>query len=123
MMKRIPWIGVDLDSTLAHYDSAFDTSHIGRPVGPMLERVKTWLQQGRTVKIFTARANPASYRNKSDYDYVIAQIQDWCQEYIGQRLEVTCCKDFMMIELWDDRCVQVQPNTGIPVQDFWRHSL
>jgi hypothetical protein len=30
-------------------------------------------------------------------------------------LEVTNAKDMDMIELWDDRAVQVIPNTGNPV--------
>jgi hypothetical protein len=42
----------------------------------------------------------------------VLTIQDWCEKHIGRRLEVTCQKDFAMIELWDDRCVQVVCNTG-----------
>lgn len=34
------WIGVDLDGTLAHYDSWRGVDHIGAPVIPMLDRVK-----------------------------------------------------------------------------------
>ena len=30
-------------------------------------------------------------------------------------LEITNAKDMDMIELWDDRCVQVIPNTGKPI--------
>lgn len=30
-------------------------------------------------------------------------------------LEVTDRKDFSMIELWDDRCIQVRFNTGEPI--------
>ena len=39
-------------------------------------------------------------------------IADWCLEHIGQALPVTCIKDFEMIELWDDRAVAVETNTG-----------
>lgn len=31
---------------------------------------------------------------------------------IGRELPVTATKDFAMIELWDDRAVQVRMNTG-----------
>lgn len=43
---------------------------------------------------------------------IITPIQDWCEEHIGVRLEVTDRKDFGMTELWDDRAVQIIPNTG-----------
>jgi hypothetical protein len=39
-------------------------------------------------------------------------IGDWCEEHIGVRLPITCTKDYGMVELWDDRAVQVIPNTG-----------
>ena len=39
-------------------------------------------------------------------------IRDWCRRHIGQVLTITCVKDFAMVELYDDRCVQVRPNTG-----------
>jgi hypothetical protein len=35
-------------------------------------------------------------------------------------LEVTCVKDFAMIELWDDRAVGVLMNTGQPKTDWMR---
>lgn len=42
-------------------------------------------------------------------------IHSWCKQYIGQALAVTCVKDYRMFELWDDRAVQVEPNTGRPI--------
>lgn len=107
------WIGVDLDGTLAFYDGWKGPEHIGDPIAPMAERVRQWLAQGRTVKIFTARACVAEQ---------IPVVQAWARKHFGVALEVTNQKDFGMVELWDDRCVQVQPNTGLPVAEFWRHS-
>ena len=108
------WIGVDLDGTLAHYDGWAGPESIGAPVPKMVERVRRWLAEGREVRIFTARASvPAQ----------IQPVKDWCRKHFGIELPVTNCKDFGMVELWDDRCVQVQPNTGELVQDFWRHTL
>ena len=49
------WIGVDLDGTLAKYDGWHGIEHIGMPIRPMMERVRTWLAMGIQVKIFTAR--------------------------------------------------------------------
>lgn len=51
---REPWIGVDLDATLAFYTKWGDT--IGKPILPMLTRIYRWRAAGKTVKIFTARA-------------------------------------------------------------------
>jgi len=111
-MNILGWIGVDLDGTLAYYDEWLNVDHIGEPIPSMVQRVKNWLSQGFTVKIFTARvAFP------SDREFIETQtrkIQDWCEKYIGQKLDVTCMKDFAMLELWDDRCVQVAINTGQP---------
>ena len=46
---------------------------------------------------------------------MIEKIQDWTQKHIGERLEVTNQKDYSMVELWDDRAIQVIPNKGIRV--------
>lgn len=124
------WIGVDLDGTLAHYDGFKGPEHIGEPVPAMLERVKQWIEEGREVRIFTARVG-ASLKQNGDGtfdDHHFANqaryhIEQWCIRHVGVKLEVTATKDFGMIELWDDRCVQVQPNAGVPVHEFWKHSL
>lgn len=100
------WIGVDLDGTLAEYGGWKGPDHIGAPIPRMVERVKAWLAEGKAVKIFTARVWG------DDRDGVAEIIQAWCKQHIGQELEVTCAKDYGMIELWDDRAVQVEPNTG-----------
>ena len=39
-------------------------------------------------------------------------MQDWCEANGLPRLEVTDRKDYSMIELWDDRAVCVERNTG-----------
>jgi hypothetical protein len=107
------WIGVDLDGTLAHYDGWKGIDHIGQPIPAMVERVKKWLEDGRTVKIFTARVAghdiPILGGGRSD---VITPIQKWCREHLGQIIGITNIKDFGMIELWDDRAIQVEFNTG-----------
>jgi hypothetical protein len=101
------WIGVDLDGTLAEYDEWRGPTEIGAPVPAMVERVKRWLGEGREVRIFTARAflGPGQ-------DLVVRAIQEWSREHLGAVLLITCIKDFGMIELWDDRAVSVEPNTG-----------
>ena len=103
------WIGVDLDGTLAEYHGWQGIDHIGAPVPAMVERVKRWVAEGKKVKIFTARVSGAS---GDDLHAIVGPIFHWCHEHIGVRLDITCCKDFGMIELWDDRAVQVEMNTG-----------
>jgi hypothetical protein len=113
------WTGVDLDCTLAvHTD--WSTLNIGEPIQPMVNRVKQWLLEGRKVKIFTARVavtNIYSPKVKHISSSMFAMQQEmlirkWCLQHIGQELEVTCTKDFGMTELWDDRTVKVEKNTG-----------
>jgi hypothetical protein len=108
------WIGVDLDGTLAEYHG-WDASNpgIGPPIPAMVERVKQWLVEGKHVKIMTARVG----HDHAGMAFVKEDIQQWCEQHIGQRLEVTCIKDFAMIELWDDRAVRVVPNQGVPCCD------
>lgn len=109
------WIGVDLDGTLAQYDGWQGPTHIGPPVSVMLARVKRWLEHGHEVygevgvKIVTARV---STPDPVERQAVAEAIFAWCREHIGVVLEVTHEKDYGMIELWDDRAVQVEANTG-----------
>jgi hypothetical protein len=98
------WIGVDLDGTLAEYNPHVGTTSIGNPVPAMVDRVKAWIGNGQTVKIFTARV--------CDGEKSRDAIEKWCEEHIGQKLEITNVKDYGMIELWDDRVVRVKTNTG-----------
>lgn len=110
------WIGVDLDGTLAHYDGWQGADHVGAPVPAMAERVKRWLEEGRQVKVFTARvSSDGSPRRDREACVARLAILDWCKAHLGAELPVTCTKDFAMIELWDDRAVQVKLNTGDPV--------
>lgn len=120
-MSASGWIGVDLDGTLARvdYGKIYDGT-IGPPVPAMLERVKRWLAEGVEVRIVTARvAEPLQcwegYEH-SDFAKGVAEqralIEAWCLEHVGQVLPVTAQKDYAMIELWDDRAVAVEHNTG-----------
>lgn len=104
-----PWIGVDLDGTLAFYDGWRGVENIGEPIPAMVKTIKTVLAAGNVVKIFTARV--------AVDDTALPFIQAWCEKYLGVVLEVTCKKDFGMIQLYDDRVRQVIPNTGITMDE------
>ncbi len=102
------WIGVDLDGTLAEYDRWRGPTHIGPPVQAMRVRVLRWLAEGRDVRIFTARVGAADGERAE----VVRAIERWCVKNVGRKLPITATKDYGMVELWDDRAVQVEANTG-----------
>lgn len=108
------WIGVDLDGTLAEFHEW--SLEIGKPIPVMMERVKRWLAAGIEVRIVTARVGKAEPGRVSDTPEKIEEIrriiEDWCEKHIGVRLKVTNEKDYAMLELWDDRAVRVETNTG-----------
>lgn len=103
------WIGVDLDGTLAYYDGWKGPTVIGDPIPKMLKRVKNWVSSGQDVRIMTARVTPS----KDDTLLSRMAIQKWLEEKCGLfHIPITHAKDHLMLELWDDRCIQVIPNTG-----------
>ena len=124
MSESQGWIAVDLDGTLAEYHGWVNTFHIGAPIPRMVERVKGWLAMGCDVRIFTARVDggdaaaaasvdPEIVQRYRDVEAITKMIQDWTETHLGKRLPVTCKKDYGMVQLWDDRCVQIIPNTGL----------
>ena len=107
------WIGVDLDGTLAYYDGWKGIEHIGEPVPLMLASVKSWLEQGKDVRIFTARVFDDGVRDPQAAREV---INAWTLRHVGRVLPVTNVKDFGMVALYDDRAWRVEENTGIVVR-------
>lgn len=114
------WIGVDFDGTLSHYNG-WGNGELGKPVQAMQTRVLDWLNAGREVRIVTARVAETGSRNQvggfDDNAFASeqrAKIEAWCIEHLGRIIPVTAMKDFGMVELWDDRCVRVVANTGMP---------
>lgn len=133
------WYGFDLDGTLAKYDGWKGIDHIGEPVKPMVELMKRMHDEGKVVKIVTARVAPRKLEDgtigeqftwltpgpSSDPDarYTATRyILDWCEEvaHLGFVPEVVYQKDHLMLELYDDRVKQVVPNEGWLVEDIAR---
>jgi hypothetical protein len=106
-VSRTGWIAVDLDGTLAHYTHWVAPDEIGDPIPAMQERVKGWLSDGLDVRIFTARVSDPEFGHVA-----VRAIELWCKEHLGQVLPVTNVKDLAMVELWDDRAITVEQNTG-----------
>jgi SPP1 gp7 family putative phage head morphogenesis protein len=101
------WTGVDLDNTLAA-PTAAPGWRIGPPNPIMLKRVLDLIDQGKVVKIFTARAcDPAQ----------IPVVKQWLKENGLPDLEVTNAKDYNTDQIWDDRARQVSRTTGDLVEE------
>ena len=97
------WYGVDLDGTLAYLDSS-TFPVIGKPIPLILDKVKELLSLNKRVKIFTARAS-----EKKE----IIRIKKWLKENdLPNNLEITNVKDYLCIQIWDDRARRVLLNTG-----------
>ena len=142
------WYGFDLDGTLAKYDGWKGIDHIGEPVKPMVDLIKKMHEDGKVVKILTARVAPranieirpnpyptdhAVYDavgrdNEERYSDIYRApkwtacdfIYDWCLRNLGFLPEITHEKDHLMLELYDDRVKQVVPNEGLLVEDLYR---
>lgn len=113
------WLGVDLDGTLAVYDGWISPQHIGDPVAPMVDRVKAWIKEGRDVRIFTARvSSDGSARHNLEAEIARSCIEEWCLQHLDRVLPVTCIKDYDCMCIYDDRCKQVETNTGRLIGDY-----
>lgn len=114
-----PWTGFDLDGTLATYDEWRGVSHIGEPVKPMCDLVKRLHDEGKDVKILTARVAPKD--DDSDPSIARAYIEKWCEENLGFIPPITHEKDALMETLYDDRVHAVEQNTGrVLNEEGWR---
>jgi len=121
------WIAVDFDGTVAEYHGWTKWNEFGKPIKPMIDRIKGWLAEGKDVRIFTARVPLPQDENKEQTCYKTGEkftgvmmkfaIAIWCEQHIGQRLRSQCYKDLHTIEIWDDRAVGVVPNLGITLVD------
>ena len=108
--KEGGWIAVDWDHSLAtEGPEGGDHQTAGEPIPAMVDRVKEWLSRGKDVRIFTARMS------RPDADRQRRIIEEACESWFGQKLPVTNVKDSRMAELWDDRAVRLERDTGLPL--------
>lgn len=106
LKPKEPWVGFDLDKTLAHYDKFKGPLEIGKPIPAMINQLKQHLAAGDNVRILTARVS-------NDPDGKIERtIQAWLQKNVGMAVPVTDKKDEFMSRLYDDKAIQVVPNKG-----------
>jgi len=97
------YMGVDFDHTLC--DGA------GQPIGPMVNRIKSWRAAEIEVRIITARMSPLDY-SEAIISVNERVIRRWCLEHLGEELPVQWGKSSGMICLWDDKVICVEPDTG-----------
>jgi hypothetical protein len=95
-LSNYGWIGVDFDGTLA-------TRKGMRPIEPMMARVRGWLASGKEVRIFTTRADDKALSD---------EVRQFLKDNNLPPLQITNIKSYDMDTIWDDRCVQVIPDTG-----------
>lgn len=135
------WYGFDLDGTLAKYDGWKGIDHIGEPVKPMVDLIKRMHDEGKVVKVMTARVAPKEkpevkpnpylenhwvIESPDDMPWAVHAeawtprefIQDWCYRFLGFVPDIVYQKDHLMIELYDDRVKQVVPNEGWLIEDI-----
>lgn len=99
-------IAVDLDGTLAFYDGWRGEEHIGEPIPDMVTRIKHWLREGDEVVIFSARCDCV------DNFKEITRIHKYLKKIGLPPLQVTNRKLKKFTEIWDDRAIRVEKNTG-----------
>jgi hypothetical protein len=131
-------MGVDLDGTTFVYDGWTKWCDFGPPIPAMVERIRAWSAAGVRVRAITARIglpvrqdpytkNPIYSLSRvnackmtgerfSDHDMHVA-IMRHCGVHQVPIQGAQCYKDYNMIELWDDRAVQVVANTGLTLAE------
>lgn len=109
-LRKRPLVMVDLDGTLAEQLKEYQRE-IGKPIMPMVELIRKEIESGAEVKIFTARASDwADELEKLD-------IERFCVKYFGKVLPITAIKEHEIARIYDDRCIQVEKNTGKLLND------
>ena len=115
---------VDLDGTLAFWDTWRGGNHIGEPIEAMADKVRAWLVAGDRVVIYTARAcswNDFPWAEPDDNPITdraaaIRIVQDWTEKHFGQRLEVVGGKG-PWDHAYDDKTYRIVRNTGKTVEE------
>jgi hypothetical protein len=79
------WYGFDLDGTLAKYDGWKGIDHIGEPVKPMVDLIKRMHDEGKVVKIVTARVAPRKLEDGTvGLESAMISSEDMRQFYNGK---------------------------------------
>jgi hypothetical protein len=88
-------------------------SSVGRPVKAILKRIRAWREAGWEVRLITARA--------CDPD-CLPEVRKWLKRRKLTDMPITNRVDRYCVEIWDDRAIQVERNTGNPVRSLSMHT-
>lgn len=105
----------DFDGTLSTHLRGGGVNGVGEPIPEMVGRVRALLAKGEEVRIITARflhAHPDEGYRAHWNAMQVAMIHKFLAEQQLPPLQVQSHKCFSMLMLYDDRCVQVETNTG-----------
>ena len=103
------WYGFDLDGTLAKYDKWEGIDHIGEPVKPMVDLIRKMHDEGKVVKILTARVSPRAntkykvrekcappdYVTTADFSCLSANAKPWV-ENMYLKLDTWGAREFVI---------------------------
>ena len=112
------WMGVDFDGTVHDRTKTKVQGELGPPVPLMVARIKAWRAKGMQVRLLTARVSEHPMKeipvnNVPEFqEHQRKILSAWCLKHIGEVLPITDRKDGYMYQLWDDRSVCVERNTG-----------
>lgn len=112
--QKKKWIGFDFDGTIAHtVKGKFKPEHIGEPIPKMIFLLKQYINDGKEVKIFSARVS-TNGTIPSIYNALLSRfyMNKWCIKHIGRKIDIVCQKDFLMVKLYDDLAIRVIKDTG-----------
>lgn len=110
--RERPYVGFDLDGTLAKSIKWQGPTVIGEPIPEMVAKAKAFLHHGIEVRIITARLG---FPGK-EAEAARRAIVKWTQENIGRPLKVQAHKTPGLVKLYDDKAVGVEENTGQTVE-------
>lgn len=110
-------ICVDFDRTLCTFESGdrgrYGVLHYGAPIPSMVKRVKRWIEEGRKVRIFTARvSHDNSSKRIMEAQDQLTIVRRWCLQHLGKVLPVTCEKNWKTDMIVDDIAVRPLANKG-----------
>jgi hypothetical protein len=109
------FVAVDLDRTLAEFTwdpKTYMPGKIGNPLLTRCAQVRSWIDRGVPVKIFTARIASNNPRIKDGP--VRVAIDQWCIRVFGRMLPVVSEKEYGCRLLVDDIALPVEGNKDIP---------
>lgn len=108
-MNKNTHIALDLDKTIATYESNWRARKVGDPIVPMVSNILKWLNKGYKVSIFTARL---AKDNLQEIQKQEKMISGFLRSAGLPQLPMTCIKHAHFTHFLDDKAFHVIPNTG-----------